>query len=98
MAFDSELSGVSAAAEDVGVCEWGLAFGAYEGRAVFSFASVYMYSPCHLQGVPPSPVGRRRVCVNCVVCTGGSSFLEDLPVYGGMSGRVARCVFSDELL
>ena len=59
VAFDPELSGESAAAQDVGVYEWGLAFGAYEGRAVFSFASVYMYSPRNFQRVPPSPVGCR---------------------------------------
>ncbi len=37
------------------VCEWGLAFGAYEGWAVFSFTSVDMYSPRHLQRVHPDP-------------------------------------------
>jgi len=34
VAFNPKLSGESAAAEDVGVCEWGLAFGACEGRVV----------------------------------------------------------------
>jgi hypothetical protein len=48
VAFDSELGGESATAQDVCVCEWGLAFGAYEGRALLSFAYVDMYSPCHL--------------------------------------------------
>ena len=74
VAFDPELSGESAAAEDVGVCEWGLAFGAYEGRAVFSFASVYMYSPSHLQRVSPVPEGCRLICIYCVVRYSCSSF------------------------
>ena len=49
VAFDPQLSGESATAQDVCVCEWGLAFVAYEGRAVLSFASVDMYSRCHFQ-------------------------------------------------
>ena len=42
VAFDSEFGGESAASEYVRACEWGLTFGAYEGWAVFSFASVDM--------------------------------------------------------
>jgi hypothetical protein len=45
VAFDPQLSGESAAAQDECVCEWGLTFGAYEGRAVLSFAYVDMYFP-----------------------------------------------------
>ena len=73
--FDPQLSGVSAAAQDVCVCEWGLSFGAYEGRFVLSFAFVDMYSPCHLQRVQSSPVGRCRVRMDCVVRSCGSSVL-----------------------
>ena len=67
VAFDSELSGEYAAAYYVRVCEWGLTLGAYEGWAVFSFASVDMYPPRHLKRVPPSPVGCCRVRMDCVV-------------------------------
>jgi len=48
VAFNSELGGESAASKDVCVCKRGLALRAYEGLAVFSFASVDVYSPCHL--------------------------------------------------
>ena len=67
VAFDSEFGGESAAASYVGVYEWGLTFGAYEGWAMLSFASVDMHSPRHLQRVPPSSVGCRGVRVDCVV-------------------------------
>ena len=40
MALNFELGGESATSKYVCVCERGLAFGAYEGWAVFSFASV----------------------------------------------------------
>jgi hypothetical protein len=75
VAFDSQLSGEFTTAKDVCVCEWELAFGAYEGRAVLSFASVDMYSPCHFQRVPPTPVGCCGVCMDCVVRSYGSSFM-----------------------
>ena len=75
VAFDFELGGESAAAEDVCVSERGLAFGAYEGQAVFSFASMDMYSPCHVQRVSSSPVGRCRVRMDCVVRSCVSSVL-----------------------
>ncbi len=48
MAFNSEFGGESAASKDVCVCEKGIAFSAYEGWALFSFASVDVYSPRHL--------------------------------------------------
>ena len=57
MAFGFELGGKSTASEYVRVCEWGLALGAYESWAVFSFTYVDVYSPCHLQRVSPSPEG-----------------------------------------
>ena len=86
VAFDSELGGESAAAHDVFVCEWRLAFGTYEGRAVLFFASMDMCSPCHLQRVPPGPVGCCRVRMECVVRSCGSSVVQDLFVDGAMSG------------
>ena len=48
MAFNSKLGGESAISKDVCVCERGLALSVYEGWVVFPFASVDMYSPCHL--------------------------------------------------
>ena len=54
VAFDSELSGESASTQYMCVCERCLAFGAYEGWAVFSFTSVDMDSPRHFQRVSPS--------------------------------------------
>ena len=48
MEFGSELDGGSATSKDVCVCERGLTLSAYEGWDVFSFASVDVYSPCHL--------------------------------------------------
>ena len=57
MAFGSELGGESTASEYVRGCEWGLALGAYESWAVFSFPYVDVYSPYHLQRVSPSPEG-----------------------------------------
>ncbi len=73
VAFAPQFSGESAAAHDVCVCEWGLAFDAYEGRAVLSFASMDMYFPCHLQRVPPSLVGSCRVRMDYVVRSYDSS-------------------------
>ena len=55
VAFGSKLSGESAASKDVCVCERGLALNAYEGLAMFSFASMDVYSPCHLQRDSSSP-------------------------------------------
>jgi hypothetical protein len=50
VAFSSELGGKFAASKYVCVCEWGLAFGAYdEGCAVFSHAYMDVYSPCYFQ-------------------------------------------------
>ena len=46
MAFNSELGGESGASKDVCVCKRGLELGAFEGWAVFPFASVDDYSPC----------------------------------------------------
>ncbi len=56
VSFDSELSSESAPTQYMNVCEWCLAFGADEGWAVLSFASVVMDSPRHFQGVSPSSV------------------------------------------
>ena len=72
VAFYSEFSGESGSAEYVRVCEWGVTFGAYEGWVMFSFASVDMHSPRHLQRVPLGSVGCRRVRVDCVVRSCGS--------------------------
>ena len=49
MAFSTELGGESAISQYVCVCERGMALGAYEGLDVFSFESMDVYSPCHLQ-------------------------------------------------
>ena len=46
-----------------------------KGRAVFSFASVDMYSPCHIQRVPSGPVGCYRVRMDCVVRSCGSAVM-----------------------
>ena len=80
------------------VCEWGFAFGAYEGWVMLSYAFLDMYSPCHLQRVPPSPVGCCRVCMDRVVPSRGSSVVYDLCVDGAMAGRGVGCVCSDEFV
>ena len=48
VAFSSERSSVSATSQYVCVCKWGLPFGAYERWAVFPFATVDVYAPCHI--------------------------------------------------
>ena len=48
MAFDAELSGKPATSKYVCACERGLSLAAYEGWAVSSLASMYMYSPSYL--------------------------------------------------
>ncbi len=48
MAFNSELGGESAASKDVCECKRGLTLSAYEGWAVFPFASMDVYAPYHL--------------------------------------------------
>ena len=57
MTFSLELGSEFAGSKYVCVCERGLALGAYEEWAVFSFTSVNVYSPRHLQRVSPSPEG-----------------------------------------
>ena len=49
MAFSSVLGGESAASKYVRACERGLAHNENEGRAVFSFTSVDINFPRHLQ-------------------------------------------------
>ncbi len=56
MAFGSKFGGVSASSRYVRVGEWGLAFCAYEGWAMFSLAFVDVDTPCNLQGVSSGPV------------------------------------------
>ena len=56
VSFGSELGSESAPTQYMSVCELCLAFGADEGWAVLSFASVDMNSPRHFEGVSPSSV------------------------------------------
>ena len=49
MAFNSELGSESATSKDVCACKRGLALSAYEGWAMFPFASMDVFSPCDFQ-------------------------------------------------
>ena len=80
MAFCSEFGSVYTTAEYMCVSEGRLAFCAYEGLAVFPFASVDVYAPGYFQRVPFRPEGRRGVCMYCVVRSRSSRGLQDLAV------------------
>jgi hypothetical protein len=65
VAFGSELGGESTASEYVRVCEWGLALGAYERRAI-CFLHLWMCTP-HATSTESLLVRKGAVDYACIV-------------------------------
>ena len=82
MAFGSKFGSVSAPSKYASDGEWGLAFCAYERWAEFSLASVDVDAPSDFQGVPSGSIWGIGVCMNCVVRSRVSYFMENFAIYG----------------